>query len=61
MKMDHEGKLVKTVKEGTFKIYELMMPMVHNLSEDFPAEDVFYRKIIAKANNIKFFIKWFIT
>lgn len=59
--MDHERKFVKTIKEGTSKTYELMMPMVHNLSDAFLAEDVFYRKIIVKANNIKFFIKWFIN
>lgn len=57
--MDHEGKFVKTVKEGTSKIYELMMSIVHNLRDNFLAEDVFYRKVIVKANNIKFFIKWF--
>lgn len=34
--------------------------MGHNLSDDFLAEDVFYRKVIVKVNNIKFFIKWFI-
>lgn len=59
--MDLEGKFVKTVKEATSKIYELMMLIVHNLSDDFLAEDVFYRKVIVKASNIKFFIKWFIN
>lgn len=59
--MDHEGKFVKTVKEGSSKICELMMPMVLNLSDDFLAEDVFYRKVIVKVDNIKFFIKRFIN
>lgn len=35
--------------------------MGHNLSDDFLTEDVFYRKVIVKVNNIKFFIKWFIN
>jgi len=37
--MDHVGKFVKRAKEGTFEIYEPRMPMEHNLSDDFLAED----------------------
>lgn len=37
--MDHVGKFVKRVKEETSEIYERTMLMVHNLSDDFLAED----------------------
>lgn len=37
--MDHVGKFVKRAKKGTSEIYELIMPTVHNLNDDFLAED----------------------
>lgn len=37
--MDHVGKSVRRAKEGASEIYELIMPMVRDLSDDFLAED----------------------